>query len=145
MMEIDHAGVVVKSREAAIEFYRDVLGLNVERQYERTGPEIDAVVGLEHAHLKSAMLSASNGFQLELIEYVFPAPIDDVTRARNAIAASHIAIRVTGIHELFSRLVAAGVFHLSPPVELTPGRLVCYLCDPDGNWIELIELTEADG
>lgn len=143
MIGIDHAGVVVRDREAAIQFYRDMLGLSVEREYERTGAGIEAVVGLKRAHLRSAMMKAPDGFRLELIEYVCPSPTDQATSARNAIAASHVAFRVTGIQGLFLQLAAAGVRHLSPPVELTPGRLVCYLCDPDGNWIELIELTAS--
>ena len=34
---------------------------------------------------------------------------------------------------------AGGAVGLNPPVEGAPGRKVCYMQDPDGNWIELIE------
>ena len=31
---------------------------------------------------------------------------------------------------------------MNPPVQLGPDRLACYLQDPDGNWIELVEVVD---
>ena len=28
---------------------------------------------------------------------------------------------------------------MNPPIEVAPGKKCCYIQDPDGNWIELIE------
>ena len=33
-----------------------------------------------------------------------------------------------------------GAKKLNPPKELAPGRTACYLQDPDGNWLELLQL-----
>ena len=29
---------------------------------------------------------------------------------------------------------------MNPPAELAPGRVACYIQDPDGNWLELLQL-----
>jgi predicted enzyme related to lactoylglutathione lyase len=57
------------------------------------------------------------------------------------LGASHIAFNVTNIQEIFSKMLEAGAKELNPPVEVAPGRIVCYLQDPDGNWIELLDIS----
>ena len=48
---LNHAGVVVKDLEKAVAFYRDVIGLEVMERLDRTGPELDQVVGYENSRL----------------------------------------------------------------------------------------------
>jgi len=38
-------------------------------------------------------------------------------------------------------LIEQGGQSLNPPIEVTKGKTVCYLQDPFGNWIELIEMS----
>ena len=47
------------------------------------------------------------------------------------------------IQDVYERLLRHGARKLNPPIEGAPGKWVCYLQDPDGNWIELIELTTS--
>ena len=131
----------MKNVEESTAFYRDVVGLSLIRAYERMGTGIDQVVGYENAHLSAAILDIGGGHILELIQYVNPRSEDRPTEERNALGATHVALLVDDIHAMYARLAEKGGQVMNPPAELEPGRIACYLQDPDGNWIELLELS----
>ena len=56
------------------------------------------------------------------------------------IGGSHIGFNVQDIDEAFDSIKKYGAMELNHPVEVVPGKKVCYLQDIDGNWIELIEM-----
>ena len=66
---IDHAGITVASLQAALGFYRDLLGLRVTGQGEDEGPELDAITGLSGVRMRYAELDLGGGQLLELIEF----------------------------------------------------------------------------
>jgi catechol 2,3-dioxygenase-like lactoylglutathione lyase family enzyme len=142
IQRLHHTGFVVEELERAVEFYRDVVGLEVQARYERTGPGISKLIGYDGAHLRIALVGAGGDHNLELIQYVSPPPAQRPTEERSVLGASHLAFLVDDIQETFQRLVENGARKMNPPVELAPGRTACYLQDPDGNWIELLELRE---
>ena len=47
--------------------------------------------------------------------------------------------RIEKYEKEFEKLISNGAQKLNEPVSLTPERKACYLQDPDGNWVELIE------
>lgn len=141
MKRLHHTGFVVRDRDRATAFYRDVVGLNVIAEYERIGRGIDAVVGYDGAHLAIANLDLGNGHILELIQYLNPPPAERPTEERNIIGAPHLAIQVDDIEAVQRRLVQGGAKPINPAAELAPGRVACYLQDPEGNWIELLQLS----
>ena len=136
---MNHTGFVVRDLGRAVEFYRDVLGLRVVDTYEREGAPIGQVVGYENAHLSIALLSTGDGHILELIQYVHPAGAERPSEERNTMGATHLAFGVDDIAQTYRHIIGHGAQRLNPPVELVPGKTVCYLQDPDGNWIELVE------
>ena len=140
--DMHHTGFVVSDLERAVEFYRDVIGMEVTTRYERTGPGVESVVGYKGAHLQVALMGAGGVHALELIKYHSPAPAERPTSERSVLGASHLAVQVDHIAELFQAAVDNGATSLNPPAEVAPGRTACYMQDPDGNWIELIELAE---
>ena len=140
--DMHHTGFVVGDLERSIEFYRDVIGLDEKSRYERTGNGIEKVVGYEGAHLQIALMGAGGVHSLELIQYVNPPPGQRPTSERSVIGGSHLAFAVDDIQAAYEKLSAAGAKTLNAPVAVAPGRTVCYLQDPDGNWLELMELKE---
>ena len=140
-VKMHHTGVVVRDLEKAIAFYRDVVGLELQTKYERTGPPVSQVVGYEHTHVKIAFLGAAGGHAFELIQYVNPPSDERPTEERNVLGGSHLAFLVDDIDEAFRTLADSGAVVMNPPAELVPGRKACYLQDPDRNWIELLELS----
>ena len=141
VQKLHHTGFVVKNVEESTAFYRDVVGMRLIRAYERIGTGIDQVVGYENAHLSAAILDLGDGHILELIEYINPTSKDRPTEERNVLGATHLALLVDDIHALYARVATKGAKVMNPPTELEPGRTACYLQDPDGNWLELLELS----
>ena len=141
VQKLHHTGFVVKNVEESTAFYRDVVGRRLIRAYERRGTGIDQVVGYENAHLSAAILDIGGGHILELIQYVNPRSEDRPTEERNVLGATHLALLLDDIHAMYARLAEKGGQVMNPPAELEPGRIACYLQDPDGNWIELLELS----
>ena len=139
---MNHSGFVVKDLDKAITFYRDIMGLELISMYEREGKSISQVVGYENAHLKIAILSIEDGHKLELIQYVYPSGSECIESERNALGSTHLAFNVENIDETWRELVGKGAVKLNPPVAVAPGKVVCYMRDPDGNWIELMEYSE---
>ena len=136
---INHAGVVVSDLEKAIDFYRDVIGLKIIRKVELTGGPISRLIGYDNTHLKAAHMGTGEGTTVELIQYVNPAPAERPSQERNVLGASHVALTVDDIQESYERVVSGGAQKLNPPQEVAPGAWRCYLQDPDGNWVELVE------
>ena len=136
-----HTGFVVEDLERSVSFYRDVVGLEILREREFAGSEISQVLGYESAHLKMAMLGVhgQKGHALELIQYFNPASSGRTTSERSVLGASHLAFHVDDIEGTFQRMIANGARQLNPPVHVPPNRSACYLQDPDGNWIELLQ------
>ena len=136
-----HTGLVVQDLDKSVQFYRDVIGLKVVRELERNGGPIAQVVGYPDAHLRGAMLGleGEEGNILELIQYLNPIAASRPTTERSVLGGSHIAFYVDDIEQAFQELVSNGGQPLNPPVEIAPGRSGCYMQDPDGNWIELIQ------
>lgn len=139
ILGMDHTGFIVKDLESSIAFYRDVIGLVVAREIEREGDAPSQLLGYKDMHYKAALLNMGNGHKLELIQYVNPKPSERPTEERNVLGASHLAFMVDDMQDTFERIVASGGQKMNAPVEVAPGRVCCYLQDPDGNWIELIE------
>lgn len=139
---MNHTGFVVKDLDKSITFYRDIMGLELTSTYEREGEPISQVVGYKSAHLKIAILSIEDGHKLELIQYVYPSGSESVELERNALGSTHLAFNVENIDETSRELVRQGAIKLNPPVAVAPGKIACYMQDPDGNWIELMEYPE---
>ncbi len=139
-----HSGFIVRDVEQAVDFYTNVLGLKVAMRMERQGEFIDQVLGFSGAHIKGAFLELGEGHQLELIQYLSPASgpggID-----RNDLGASHVAFYVEDIDQFYAEKSQRGLRPINPPAEHRDenGRLlrkVLYAQDPDGNWLEFVEL-----
>ena len=138
---MNHTGFVVRDLDASVHFYRDIVGLEIVRTMEREGAPISQVIGYENTHVKGTILSTGDGHSLELIQYINPAASERPTDERNVLGASHLAFNVDDIEKTFERLVSNGARRLNPPATMQPGRKACYMQDPDGNWIELIEAS----
>ena len=141
---MNHTGFVVRDVEASADFYMNVIGLKEVARRERDGGPISDVVGYENTHLKAVLLGLdeNNGHILELVQYIRPEASNRPTEERAVLGASHLCFDVDDINATFNAMIANGAKELNRPIEVSPGRVVCYLQDPDGNWIELIQSAE---
>jgi catechol 2,3-dioxygenase-like lactoylglutathione lyase family enzyme len=148
ILSVWHTSWTVSDLDRSIAFYRDLLGFELVGTKVRVGSFIERVVGFEGAHLRIGFLripgapSPPSGHHLELIEYVAPKGIKLDLRTCN-VGAAHLALATDSIHETHKRLAAGGVTFVYEPVLVESGSIAgayaCYLRDPDGFTIELVQ------
>ena len=140
-----HTGFVVRDIDKTIDFYTNVMGLNLVARTERTGDFASKLLGFQDAHIKGAFVELGDGHQLELIQYINPTGGDGHLRLNDA-GASHLAFFVENIEEFYADKSQQGLRFNSEPASLfdDDGKLLrkaLYAQDPDGNWLEFVELA----
>ena len=138
-----HTGFVVSDMDRSLAFYRDLLGMEVERELAIEGEFFERVHGYPGVKGRLVFLGLGDGrHSLQLIQYAIPgggrvAPVE-----RSFVGATHLGIIVDDAERAYAELSARGVEFVNPPAfaDATPwGLRACYLQDPDGNWLELVE------
>jgi catechol 2,3-dioxygenase-like lactoylglutathione lyase family enzyme len=134
-----HTGLVVQDINKALYFYRDLIGLTVFKDAQETGHFIGHILGIPDIKVRTIKMHCGKEGLLELLNF------DDkliVSKAKQLTQQgfTHIALTVGNISILYDHLKNAGVAFISSP-ELSPdGRArVVFCCDPEGNYLELVE------
>ena len=142
---IHHSSISTPDMDRALAFYRDLVGVEVVFEAPFEGEAISAIVGLQGAKGRVAMLRAAN-MHIELFEYAAPESAPNVTvgdgpRPVNNHGLTHLCFDVTDLPSEYERLKAAGVEFHCPPTLLANGTvLTTYARDPDGNVVEFQEI-----
>ena len=145
----NHTGIVVQDMEKSLAFYRDLLGLEEERNQILEGELADQLVGYKDARLHVIYLS--NGdmrHAVELVHYLNPPGDTMHTTDRNTIGGIHIGVIVDDLDAFYEDMTARGIRFVNKPflrenAEYPWARKACYLQDPEGNWLEFIERPPA--
>ena len=119
VLGLHHVSLVVADSERSLEFYRQVLGLEVD-------PTRPALA------LPGVWLRLGDR-QLHLLELPNPDPV--AGRPAHGGRDRHTAISVTDLDDFARRLDAAGIAYTMS----RSGRRALFCRDPDGNAWELIE------
>ena len=145
---IHHMAISTPDAERLLGFYRDLLGMKVV--YDQTWPpgtdKADAITALSGSSARQILLQCGNAY-VELFEFSAPAARPgDPDRPVCDHGITHLCLDVEDLDGEYARLSAAGVrFHCEPQDlgPLTPAFSVrtTYARDPDGNVVELQELT----
>ena len=120
ILGLDHVSVLVADTGRALEFYRDVLGL-----------EVDA--GRPDLPYDGAFLNLGDGRQVHLIELPNPDPVSG--RPAHGGRDRHTALRIESLDRMQDRLDRAGI----PYTLSSSGRRALFCRDHDGNAYELVE------
>jgi len=118
--------------------------LQLALRMERQGEFINQVLDFPDAHIKGAMVDKGEGHQLELIQYLNPASGPGGI-SRNDLGASHLAFFVDDLDKFYLETKERGLRFNNPPASLSDDhghmlRKAMYAQDPDGNWLEFVEL-----
>jgi catechol 2,3-dioxygenase-like lactoylglutathione lyase family enzyme len=143
LLGLHHVAICTPDADRLIAFYRDQLGfeLAVDEAWEPGIDVADAVLGLERSSGRQVLLRVGDAF-LELFEFwSHPGRSGDPDRPVCDHGYTHLCVDVDDLDEVHQRLAAAGVRFLSPPQDLLPGVRTCYARDPDGNVVEIQQLT----
>jgi catechol 2,3-dioxygenase-like lactoylglutathione lyase family enzyme len=140
---LHHVAISASDIDRAVSFYRDVLGFAVDWDMDhRSGEALSRVVGLPDADMRIVMMMGY-GFRVELFKYYTPEGKGTAAKRMCDFGYTHFALSVKNIHEIYERLLKAGVQFNCPPQNLRPGVCVTYMKDPEGNTIELVEYSEV--
>jgi catechol 2,3-dioxygenase-like lactoylglutathione lyase family enzyme len=141
---IHHTAISTGDFERSLRFYRDLLGFEVvySSSWEKGTETTDRIVGLKDSAARIAMLKAGNAC-IELFQYSSPTPKPaEPMRPVCDHGITHLCLNVTDIDKEYERLNAAGMRFHCPPQHM--GALkATYGRDPDGNVVELLEVTDA--
>lgn len=140
---IHHVALNTGNFDAMLDFYSRAFGFEpVGEQFSwRDSSFVDSVVGVEGSAARTVMLKAANIY-LELFEYFAPEGRDAPQRPFDR-GYTHFCVDTDDIEADYDRLVAAGMrFPRAVPDE-SGGIRAIYGNDPDGNVIELQQLTET--
>lgn len=146
----NHVGITVRSLDASVAFYRDLLGFELLGSQEREGDDLGRILGYPQARIKMAFLRPVGTVDpvLEVIEVVVPrgTPIDVQTSNPGAV---HLTFDVDNLDTVHEALSARGVTFLSDPITLVSGVNAgaknVYCLDPDGIRVALFQRLPGRG
>ena len=123
-------GIVVKDAEAALGFYRDTLG------FEDTGSmAMPGGGGTMYRLLCGTTLVKLVAPEAELPAAAPPGGI------QGAYGYRYWTISISNLDEVTDRCAAAGRKVVISPREIRPGVRISMVEDPDGNWVEFLEVA----
>lgn len=137
---VDHVGVSVKDIEKAIEFYRDVIGMEIALDREFDAP-LAQITGLEDARARVVHMRLGDSV-VELFNYKHPKgrdPLPDSNQADYGLI--HIGLMVENFQEVYRDLKSKGVRFLGDPIEIRPGVFVAYFYGAENEVCEMREIT----
>ena len=142
---LHHLGVTVADIDRSIEFYRDILGMElvgrrpcVDADYVATQTGYPGV----QLSVASFRVCADSPQTLEVVQYL-NCPGEPVDQATNRPGNTHLCILVDDLQAAFDDLSQQGIQFKSDPVTITAGPneggLVVYFHDPDGYPMEMFQ------
>lgn len=120
-------GIVVRDAEAALHFYRDILGLEDQGQMPMPG-------GTMHRLLCGTSLIKLVSLSRQPEAAAPPGGIGGATGYR------YWTLSVSNLDEATARAEEAGRKVVISPREIRPGIRISMIEDPDGNWVELLQV-----
>lgn len=132
---IQHVGIVVSDLERSIDFYKNVLGLEVGEKWEfESGATLGGSMRLPR---RVVFVNAKNA-DFELLDLGENMRTKPEGAGGNTVGFHHIAFNVDRIHDFAAALRKKGIRFGTGPVDLKD-ITVAFFEDPDGNMLELFE------
>jgi glyoxylase I family protein len=119
-------GIVTTNAEAALGFYRDVLGFEDQGELPMPGGTMHRL-GCGTSVIKIVSLRSA------------PAATAPPGGIQGATGYRYWTISVSNLADLVSSCEAAGRKIVVPVTELRPGITIAIVEDPDGNWVEFLQ------
>ncbi len=150
--DVLHFSFTVSDIERSTRWYTEVFGLELVHRQRQDNDYTRKLVGIPDAVLEISQLRIPgvpplrSTHMLELVAYEHPegAVIDLPT---TTVGVAHLALMVDDVHERHARMVEQGVAFRNPPVQIEEGAnkggWSCYLHDPDGITLELLQPSDA--
>lgn len=140
MKAIRHIGIVISNLEKSLHFYRDILGLKVQKDMLEKGKFIDNISNLKNVKVRTIKMAADDNNLVELLWYKSHPKKPNKAKRICATGVSHIAFTVENIDHEYKKLKKKGIkFHCPPQISPDRKAKVTFCRDPEENLIELVE------
>ena len=123
---IGHVAIRVKAIEPSLDFYVNKLGFKEMMRFDKDGK------------LWIVYLRITDDQFLE----IFPDGTGDRAPEREPVGYNHMCLTVPDIDQCLAELEAAGIPLIRPRVKQVDNNLQCWIEDPDGHRIELMQMAE---
>ena len=130
-----HVGITVSDLDAATEFYQSVFDCETIAAFSVDGDAFATGVDIENASAEFVHLDLGS-VRLELVAYE-PTGNDRLPADLNDVGATHLGVTVDDVDGFYASLPDS-VSTLSPPQTTATGAKICFLRDPDGTLIEVL-------
>jgi len=141
--ETTHMSWTVADVDKALARFRDLWGFKVLAQIDGPADVCEVLTKVKDAPLKIGHMRTPDGHYVELIQYLGPRDKGRVRCRPCDTGAAHIALGVDDLDAAVAEAKAFGVELMNGVMELydpgLEGVKACYLKDPDGIMIELIQ------
>ncbi|MFT4632582.1 MAG: glyoxylase I family protein [Candidatus Pseudothioglobus sp.] len=122
-------GIVTTDAAPMLKFYRDTLGLEVAGEMDMPGGGHMTRLACGTTTLKLVVNGKTP---------VASAPVGGIG---GATGLRYLTISVSNLEEATSELAAAGYNVVVKPREIRAGITISMIEDPDGNWVELLQMS----
>ena len=150
-MSVNHVAVTVTDIKYAMNWYRDILGMEVlaepteiSTDSKRTDPHLaaiaSAIFGPKLGSFLICHMRSQNGVGIELFQFLEPhSEISKDNFEFWKTGVFHVAFTEPKIGELAKKIASNGGKKRTDILELVPGsgKMICFCEDPFGNVIEL--------
>jgi catechol 2,3-dioxygenase-like lactoylglutathione lyase family enzyme len=143
LQRLTHIGICVADIERSRRFYCDLLGFTLEHDLDVEGEPSDTLLRLRGTTLHAEYLTR-DGVRIELLAFASPPAPPRPDRPLNQYGLTHLSFRVADLDAVLDGLRASGERVLEETVVRFPEwqSAACFIVDPDG---QLIELVQAPG
>jgi catechol 2,3-dioxygenase-like lactoylglutathione lyase family enzyme len=134
---VHHHGISVADLDRSLAFYRDALGFELVDRYTLSDEGLSAAIGAEPGTTGEFAQLDGRGARIELVEYDAGVAVE--SGAVYDTGATHLGIEVADVDAAVEAL-PADVDTVGGPRTTGSGTRICFLRDPDGTLVELLEL-----
>jgi catechol 2,3-dioxygenase-like lactoylglutathione lyase family enzyme len=142
LTRIDHVGFAVADLDRSVDWYTRFLGAPPTLRKVWDVDYIGEMLGYPGCRIECAFFVLPGDGELELIRFLDPPPATVDMETYNA-GNGHLCIVVDDIHAEFARVSAFASLRSPAPIEIPwgpyRGGWACYLRDPDGITIQLMQ------
>lgn len=143
---VHHVGFTVSDLDRSCAWYAMLLETEPALRRSWDHEYVGRVVGYPGVQLEAALWDLPGGMTLELLQYRDPGPGTVDMESFNT-GNAHLCLVVDDLAEEFRRLAGLADFRSDAPVDIPWGHFrggrSCYLRDPDGISIELVQLPPS--
>jgi catechol-2,3-dioxygenase len=134
-----HVGIVVNDLQNMLHFYSEILGMDVISNELEEGHFLNKILGYNDIKGDIIKLGKDNKTIVELLDFNKKEINSNKTLIKNGF--THFAITVSNVEELYDKLLQNNFFVISDPqVSVNKKFKVCFCKDPEGNFIEIVEI-----